>query len=98
MAAPEWDPPLFKGTAAYYAQGRTPYPAGVADALRAELSLDGEGRLLDVGCGPGSLTLVLAPMFEQAVGVDRDPDMIEQARQRSDAAAVAKCAVAWHAG
>jgi len=37
----------------------------------------GHGRLLDVGCGPGSLTLLLAPLFDQAVGLDPDPDMLE---------------------
>ena len=29
--------------------------------------------LLDVGCGPGSLTLPLAPHVAQAIGVDADP-------------------------
>ena len=38
--------------------------------LRDALGLDGTGRLLDVGCGPGSLTILLAPLFAAAVGVD----------------------------
>jgi cyclopropane fatty-acyl-phospholipid synthase-like methyltransferase len=38
-----------------------PYPDSLARAISGELSLDGSGRLLDVGCGPGSLTLLLAP-------------------------------------
>jgi trans-aconitate methyltransferase len=45
------------------------------------LGLDGSGRLLDVGCGPGSLTLLLAPWFEQASGVDADPDMLAEAER-----------------
>lgn len=76
----EWDETLYRGSAAYYAQGRVPYPAELADALAAELGLDGTGRLLDCGCGPGSLTLLLAPLFGEAVGIDADSDMIEQAR------------------
>lgn len=44
-----------------------------------ELHLDGSGRLLDVGCGPGSLTLPLAKIFEQAIGLDSDRDMIDEA-------------------
>lgn len=56
-----------------------PYPKALADALAAELELDGSGRLLDIGCGPGSLTLLLADRFEQAIGVDADPDMLNEA-------------------
>jgi SAM-dependent methyltransferase len=63
-----------------------PYPAALADALRDELGLDGTGRLLDVGCGPGSLTLVLAPLFAEAVGVDADAGMVEQAARRAGVA------------
>lgn len=63
-----------------------PYPLGVADAIRGELGLDGRGRLLDLGCGPGSLTLLLAPMFEAAVGVDADHDMIVEASRHADEA------------
>ena len=76
----EWDETLYAGSAAYYATGRVPYPAELADAVAAKLSLDGSGRLLDCGCGPGSLTLLLAPRFSEAVGIDADPDMIAQAR------------------
>lgn len=80
----EWDQSLFAGSAEYYARGRMPYPAETADALADELGLDGTGRLLDVGCGPGSLTLLLADRFESAVGIDADPGMI-QAAARSGA-------------
>ncbi|MFD8499230.1 class I SAM-dependent methyltransferase [Amycolatopsis sp. NPDC059657] len=70
---------LYSGSAPYYARGRFAYPEALADALAAELSLDGSGRLLDVGCGPGSLTLLLAGHFEQAVGIDADSDMLAEA-------------------
>ena len=75
-----WDESLYAGSAAYYTRGRFPYPQELADALRDELGLDGTGRLLDVGCGPGPLTLLLAPLFERAVGIDADADMIAAAR------------------
>jgi SAM-dependent methyltransferase len=74
-----WDETLYAGSAAYYAQGRLPYPAALADALRGELALDGTGRLLDVGCGPGSLGLLLAPLFAEVVGVDADAGMVAEA-------------------
>jgi SAM-dependent methyltransferase len=79
-----WDESLYAGSAPYYARGRFPYPPELADALRDELGLDGTGRLLDVGCGPGSLTLQLAPLFERAVGVDADAEMIAEATRRAE--------------
>ncbi len=78
-----WDETLYEGSAAYYAQGRMPYPLELAEALRDELSLDGTGRLLDVGCGPGPLTLLLAPLFAEAVGVDADGAMLAEAERRA---------------
>ncbi|MFC9502559.1 class I SAM-dependent methyltransferase [Streptomyces sp. NPDC057002] len=75
----EWDDTLFSGTAAYYERGRLPYAAGLADALAEELLLDGEGRLLDVGCGPGTIALSLAHLFGEIVGVDPDSGMIAEA-------------------
>src|SRR4029077_13526778 len=74
---------LYCGSAAYYATGRLPYPQAMAEALAAELGLDGHGRLLEVGCGPGSLALLLAPLFDQVVGVDADREMIEAARREA---------------
>ena len=78
-----FDETLYLGSAAHYPVGRMAYPTAVAGALRDELALDGTGRLLDVGCGPGSLTLLLAPLFAAAVGVDADAGMIAEARRRA---------------
>jgi SAM-dependent methyltransferase len=75
-----WDPSLYSGSAAYYAQGRLPYPPRIANILQEALGLDGTGSYLDVGCGPGSLTLLLAPLFESAIGIDADPEMIRVAK------------------
>jgi SAM-dependent methyltransferase len=89
----QWDPSLYSGSAAYYARGRIGYPAELAERLRVELQLDGSGRLLDVGCGPGSLTLLLAPLFEQAIGVDADAGMVAEATRRAAQSGVGN--VAW---
>jgi SAM-dependent methyltransferase len=78
-----WDPRLYEGSAPYYARGRLPYPAEMAAALRDELVLDGTGRLIDVGCGPGSVALLLAPLFEEVVGVDPDSGMIAEAENEA---------------
>lgn len=75
----EWDETLFEGAAAHYARGRLPYAPGLAAALAETLELDGSGRLIDVGCGPGTLALTLAPLFHEVVGVDPDDGMITEA-------------------
>ena len=76
-----WDESLFAGAAGYYQQGRLPYAPGLADVLARSLGLDGRGRLLDVGCGPGTVTLRLASLFEAVVGLDPDAEMLAQASQ-----------------
>lgn len=78
-----WDPSLYGGSARYYLEGRLPYAPGLADALARELGLDGRGRLIDVGCGPGIVALELAALFEEVVGVDADPDMIDEAAREA---------------
>lgn len=77
----EWDESLYAGSAPHYVAGRMPYPPGLSEAVRDALGLDGTGRLLDVGCGPGSLTLPLSRHFAAAVGVDADGEMIAAARR-----------------
>ncbi|MFD5446425.1 class I SAM-dependent methyltransferase [Streptomyces tendae] len=75
----EWDETLFSGTAAFYRRGRLPYAPGLADLLAWVLDLDGRGRLLDLGCGPGTVALRLAGLFDEVVGVDPDPEMLAEA-------------------
>ena len=60
-----------------------PYAPGLADAFARELGLDGRGRLIDIGCGPGIVALELAALFEEVVGVDADPDMIAEAAREA---------------
>lgn len=88
-----WDPSLYAGSAAHYVRGRVPYPRELVDALVTELGLDGRGRLLDLGCGPGSLTLLLAPWFERATGLDADAEMLAEAARQARVAGLPH--VAW---
>ncbi|RCG19158.1 class I SAM-dependent methyltransferase [Sphaerisporangium album] len=80
----QWDSTLFRGSAAYYERGRLPYAPGFAETLAAALGLDGRGRLLDVGCGPGIVALALARFFAEAVGIDPDADMLAEAGRRAE--------------
>ncbi|MEU5161220.1 class I SAM-dependent methyltransferase [Streptomyces sp. NPDC020875] len=79
----EWDDTLFSGTATYYRRGRLPYAPGLTDVLAEVLNLDGRGRLIDVGCGPGILALSLAHLFTEIVGVDPDSGMIAEATREA---------------
>lgn len=74
---------VFREASAYYMVGRPPYSREVLPVLRHALELNGRGRLLDVGCGPGALTLELAPGFDESVGVDPDPGMLAEGRRRA---------------
>jgi ubiquinone/menaquinone biosynthesis C-methylase UbiE len=77
----EWDETLFAGAAAFYDQGRLPNASGLAEAFEKALGLDGRGRLLDIGCGPGTVTLPLSGLFEEVVGLDADAGMIQEAQR-----------------
>jgi SAM-dependent methyltransferase len=79
----QWDSSLFRGSAAFYGRGRLPYAPGFAGTLAGFLGWDGRGRLLDVGCGPGTVLLGLAHYFTEAVGVDPDGDMLAEARRQA---------------
>jgi SAM-dependent methyltransferase len=80
----QWDSTLFQGSAAYYRRGRLPYAPGFTDTLATALGLDGRGRLLDVGCGPGIVSLPMARFFTEVVGVDPDPDMLAEAGRQAE--------------
>jgi len=74
---------LFSGTAGHYARYRPPYRSSLVRFLVDRMGLDGTGRLLDLGCGPGQLTLRFADWFEELIGLDPEPEMIQQAVELS---------------
>jgi SAM-dependent methyltransferase len=84
-----YDPTLFEGAAAHYRNGRPPYSPQLEAVLTEELGLDGTGRLLDGGCGPGILTVRLARLFEDAVGLDPDAAMLDEGRRVADERGIA---------
>jgi SAM-dependent methyltransferase len=84
----EYDPTQFRGTARYYLRGRPPYSALLGDVMARELKLDGTGRLLDVGCGPGTVGVQLAPLFEHVTLLEPDAEMLVAAREHAATQAV----------
>jgi hypothetical protein len=65
-----YDPTIYRGSAAHHRYGRPPYSPELEVVLTEEVGLDGICRLLGGDCGPGMLTVRLAPLFDEAIGLD----------------------------
>jgi ubiquinone/menaquinone biosynthesis C-methylase UbiE len=81
-----YDPTLFKGAAQDYNQYRTKYPLALFAKLGEIFNLNGQGRLLDLGCGPGLIAIPLSTQFTEVVAIDPDSDMLKEARHEGDIA------------
>jgi SAM-dependent methyltransferase len=79
-----YDPRIYQGAAAHYRHGRPAYSPQLEAVLTEALGLNGTGRLLDGGCGPGILTVRFAHLFEEAVGLDPDPAMLAEGRRLAE--------------
>ena len=83
-----YDPTLYLGAAAHYRNGRPPYSPDLEATLTEAAGLDGRGRLLDVGCGPGVLAVRLASLVGEVVGLDPDGEMLAEGRRAARGAGV----------
>ncbi|MEU5261299.1 class I SAM-dependent methyltransferase [Amycolatopsis sp. NPDC021455] len=64
----------------YYQKFRRGYPPEVARELTTAFALTRDDVVLDLGCGTGQLTRVLAPRVQAVLGMDPEPAMLAQAR------------------
>ena len=85
----------FASTVDFYAKYREPYPATFFETVAMRLGLRGNESLLDVGCGPGLLTIGFAPYVRRSTGLDPEPAMIDAAMA---AAAAARLPIRFLAG
>lgn len=73
----------FGAIAALYGRWRPTYPAPLRDYLLARVPASAAGplRIADVGCGTGISTRFLAGPGVQLIGIDPNPEMLEEARR-----------------
>ena len=78
---------IFDKTVSYYAQYRLEPPQAVLNELKKIVELNGQERLLDVGCGPGTSTFFFSSFFKDIIALDSNNLMIQeginQASQRN---------------
>jgi SAM-dependent methyltransferase len=86
----------FSGTAAYYAKYRVPYPTKLFDDLLLRAGIKGDGKLLDLACGPGRVTIPLAPSFHRVLAIDLEREMIEEGQRAAEERGVAN--IDWTVG
>jgi len=71
----KYDLTFYEGTAWYYSRYRPKYPPSLVRILREQFRLDGTGRMVDLGCGPGPVAIALAHLFDEVVAIDPDDAM-----------------------
>ncbi|MCK2217610.1 class I SAM-dependent methyltransferase [Actinomadura sp. ATCC 31491] len=69
----------FGGAAPYYARYRADHGDVAIERLAAAFGPD--GTVLDLGCGPGTVAIPLAPRVREVLAVDPDPDMPAEGRR-----------------
>lgn len=74
------DPSPFAGTARYYDRFRVPYAQAAFDFIVEACDLCERARVLDLGCGPGTIAIPLSGSVAEVVAVDPDADMIAEGR------------------
>ncbi|MFK7777219.1 MAG: class I SAM-dependent methyltransferase [Gimesia sp.] len=75
---------LFQGTVPYYTRYRIPYPEPLIAEIRERTNVSGQGRLLDLGCGTGEITLPMSSFFKGVVALDIDSEMLAAAKHKAN--------------
>jgi len=71
----------FQFAAQHYLNGRSAYSPALIRQVALRAGLDGSQRLLDLGCGPGQISLAFSSWVAKAIAIDPEPAMLEIAEQ-----------------
>ena len=83
-----YEPRRFQSAVPYYERYRLGYPERLIARVVALLGLEAGDAVLDLGCGPGSLSLPLARAGMAVTAADPEPDMLAAAQEAARAAGV----------
>jgi SAM-dependent methyltransferase len=78
----------YAGAGWYYAEYRDRVSAELMTLLAEQLGWSTRDRILDLGAGPGQLSLLIAPFAAEVVAIEPEPDMLAEGERR---AAMAGC-------
>jgi SAM-dependent methyltransferase len=79
---------LFDGVAPLYEASRLGYPSDIIEFVVTTAALGADSTVLEVGCGTGQLTELLASFGFSLTAIDIGPSMIAGAEHRLDGSAV----------
>jgi FkbM family methyltransferase len=75
----------YAGVGWYYAEYRQRVSTEFIMLLAAHLGWTRADRVLDLGAGPGQLTLLAAPLVAEVVAIEPEPDMLAEGQRRAHA-------------
>ncbi|MBO0861306.1 MAG: methyltransferase domain-containing protein [Chloracidobacterium sp.] len=73
----------YAGAGWYYAEYRDRVSAELITLLAEQLGWSTRDRILDVGAGPGQLSLLVAPFVAEVVAIEPEPDMLAEGERRA---------------
>src|SRR5262249_33165813 len=73
----------YAGAGWYYAEYRDRVSAELTTLLAEQLGWSKRDRVLDVGAGPGQLSLLVAPFVAEVVAIEPEPDMLAEGQRRA---------------
>jgi SAM-dependent methyltransferase len=83
----------YAGAGWYYAEYRSHVSPAFMALLAEHLGWRRVDRVLDLGAGPGQLSLLVAPLVAEVVAVEPEPDMLAEGERRARALGIANVTV-----
>ena len=91
-----YEPRRFQSAVPYYERYRLAYPERLIARMAALLGLKAGDAVLDLGCGPGTLSLPLARLGLGVTAADPEPEMLAAAEAAAKAAGLPM--ILWRGG